>query len=341
VAELYKLFPNVIYIDLGSALDLICTGISTRGHHKSYDQIKKYLSDILPNDWDTTHTTTILFPNIGREGRLGNVMFQYAAIKAMAIEKGVRPQLPWNIDEREHHGQRCLLKYFKHTAIPFTEEEAVTFQGIEYHFPGEDEVVNREHYLSLPLPIKLSGHPESELFFKKYAAEIKKEFEFVDEIEEYSKKYIQAIRERKGSVEIVGIHIRRGDRDIVDLYTPWFRVFIGYVLENIFKDSNYMFLVFTGGAHANNNDNSSDIEWCKQNLSIDSRIEFCEVNDTIKDLAIMTKCDHMILTLRSTLSWWGAYLNKNPTKKIIVPKKIVGMPFFPEIYWSDEFIQIS
>ena len=55
----------------------------------------------------------------------------------------------------------------------------------------------------------------------------------------------------------------------------------------------------------------------------------------------MTKCDHMILTARSTLSWWGSYLNKNPTKKIIVPKYVPGMPFSPEIYWSDEFIQVS
>jgi hypothetical protein len=53
IAELTKAFPKGIYLDYGSALDLICTGRSTREYsdHYSIDYIKNMLSDILPQDW--------------------------------------------------------------------------------------------------------------------------------------------------------------------------------------------------------------------------------------------------------------------------------------------------
>jgi arylsulfatase A-like enzyme len=53
IAELTKAFPKGIYLDYGSALDLICTGRSTREYsdHYSIDYIKNMLSDIIPPDW--------------------------------------------------------------------------------------------------------------------------------------------------------------------------------------------------------------------------------------------------------------------------------------------------
>jgi len=335
-SELYKLFPKAIFLDLGSALDLLCTGKITRDHHTNYQDIKTYFQELLPTDWEET---LIIYPNIGREGRLGNAMFQYAAVKAMALEKGVAARLPWDINDREHHGQKCLLKYFKHTAIPFTQEEVELTKIYHHFFPKEDDTLDRQAYLSLPLPIDFIGHPESELFFKKYRNEIKKEFTFIDELDSFAVQYMNELR--KPGIQIVGIHLRRGDRDITDRYLPWFRSYIEVIMETFFKGNQYKFIVFTGGSISTGNDNSYDIEWCKKNIITSIPLDFCEVNDTIKDLAIMTKCDHMILTARSTLSWWGAYLNKNPTKKIIVPKYIPGMPLSPEIYWSDEFIQVS
>jgi len=50
--ELIKIFPKGIYLDFGSALDLICTKRDSRGWNYKYEDIAEVLKDILPENWD-------------------------------------------------------------------------------------------------------------------------------------------------------------------------------------------------------------------------------------------------------------------------------------------------
>ena len=52
ICELTKLFPNNIYLDIGSALDTICTKRITRDSNRTYEKVVYYLQDILPGDWN-------------------------------------------------------------------------------------------------------------------------------------------------------------------------------------------------------------------------------------------------------------------------------------------------
>jgi hypothetical protein len=52
ICELTKLFPNNIYLDIGSALDTICTKRVTRDSNRTYEKVVYYLQDILPSDWN-------------------------------------------------------------------------------------------------------------------------------------------------------------------------------------------------------------------------------------------------------------------------------------------------
>jgi len=47
ISELHKLYPNSIYIDIGSGFDKLCTGVQTRTYNPSYDSICNYLRPLL------------------------------------------------------------------------------------------------------------------------------------------------------------------------------------------------------------------------------------------------------------------------------------------------------
>ena len=52
IAELNKCFSTGIYLDFGSALDLICTRRDSRGHKYDYNYVENLLLELLPNDWN-------------------------------------------------------------------------------------------------------------------------------------------------------------------------------------------------------------------------------------------------------------------------------------------------
>lgn len=52
IMELHRLFPNGIFIDIGSGLDYLCTKKCSRGNVYSYEKLESYFSDILPLNWN-------------------------------------------------------------------------------------------------------------------------------------------------------------------------------------------------------------------------------------------------------------------------------------------------
>ena len=276
-----------------------------------------------------------IFPELGRAGRLGNQMFQLAALKALSLKNRSHAYIPEDLYTRTHDGQNCLLDNFKHN-IPSIDPNECNHLKLFKEADNHLSVFDRR-FLDISGSMALHGHFESELFFKECTEEIKSMYTFIDSIDAIATEYINSIKQKYPSKEIVGIHFRRGDyRETYE--TPHlFLTYIYYARSLMFDDDKYTFLLFTGGNQQKGNSNELDMNWCKQYIP---NTLFCEVNDTIKDLAIMTKCDHMILTTKSTLGWWGAYLNKNPQKKIVVPGVSIGPTFNPDLFWPDEFIKV-
>lgn len=64
ICELYKRFPGGIYLDFGSAIDLICTKRDSRGREYDYNYIHNLLKELLPQNWDDES-----FEGIYREAR--------------------------------------------------------------------------------------------------------------------------------------------------------------------------------------------------------------------------------------------------------------------------------
>jgi hypothetical protein len=67
---------------------------------------------------------------------------------------------------------------------------------------------------------------------------------------------------------------------------------------------------------------SDDIPWCKQNFR-GEQFEFSDGKSEIEDLKIQISCANNIIA-NSSFSWFGAYLNKNPSKQIVAPRQWFG-----------------
>lgn len=71
---------------------------------------------------------------------------------------------------------------------------------------------------------------------------------------------------------------------------------------------------------------SDDIGWAKNNFRLGVPTEFvdgCEKD--VEELFLMSYCRHNI-TANSTFSWWGAWLNRTPDKKVFVPLDVKKFP---------------
>lgn len=117
---------------------------------------------------------------------------------------------------------------------------------------------------------------------------------------------------------VTSIHVRRGD--YIKEGSSRFPVIDN---EYICNSINYLnnkgynnFLVF-----------SDDINWCKTNINSEiynnSHFKYSENKNEIEDLELMSGCENNIIS-NSTFSWWGGWLNNNPNKIVIAPKKWFG-----------------
>jgi hypothetical protein len=67
---------------------------------------------------------------------------------------------------------------------------------------------------------------------------------------------------------------------------------------------------------------SDDIGWCEKHF-VGPRYIFIKGNPAHVDMKMMSCCTHNIIA-NSSFSWWGAWLNTNPDKIVIAPKKWFG-----------------
>ena len=102
----------------------------------------------------------------------------------------------------------------------------------------------------------------------------------------------------------VAIHFRRIQYEPV-ISIDYYKKAIKYISENV---ENPTFFIF-----------SDDINWCRENLSINGICFFVEnFKDELYELKLMSQCNHFIIA-NSTFSWWGAWLSVNADKKVIMP----------------------
>lgn len=176
--------------------------------------------------------------------------------------------------------------------------------------------------LDLPDNVYLHGYRQSWKYFDDIADVIREEFRFKDPgVMEHALGKLADIRQP--GIPLVSLHVRRGDlahaSEILQnaklVYSPPLK--LDYIFAAVRRfPQNAHFLVFS--------DTAKDIAWCRQNIRADwldpSRLHFSEGNTDLQDMAMMSACNHHIIA-NSTFSWWGAWLDASPGRRVVAPAK--------------------
>ena len=161
----------------------------------------------------------------------------------------------------------------------------------------------------------LTGYWESEQYFSDFSDIVRKKFRFSPEC------FDPALTEQVRSCNSVAVHVRRGDKVEDDDSQASNLPYLSKALPKMDgMTENPEFFVF-----------SDDTEWCKANLhkAYKAEYHFVEGQAIEQDMALMTQCKHVVMG-PSTFSWWGAWLNENPNKIILVPDRKINMRWYPK-----------
>lgn len=243
-------------------------------------------------------------------GQLGNQLFIIAATVSIALDHGVTPIFPDLIEKHEYNIPLNYKKLFH--SLPVRLPKSVSCVYKEPHF-SYDQIHYRPN-------MKLSGYFQSEKYFAHHKQEILELFAPPSEIVDYlSLRYADILQHPM----TVSLHVRFYHEDP----TGKAHLFCGrdyFEKAMALFPQDTLFVVF-----------SNQMENCKILLSnIAKNLRFIEGEDHFCDLYLMSLCKHNIIA-NSSFSWWAAYLNPNPHKKVVAPKHWFNPAYLPDIQKRD------
>lgn len=257
---------------------------------------------------------------------LGNNLFQYALGRNLALKHNT--ELSFDLSGQNRGRQQYLLNYLSHfnTVGHVAKKSQIAkikllnrLSFLNHHYKNsvfyegfyENGCDFDPRVLNAPENAYIHGYWPSEKYFKEAGDIVRRDFTFKNS---EGADYERVLNDIKSS-NSVSIHIRRGDY----LWNKNQRIFTTclpdyyYAAEKIISEkiSSPKLFVF-----------SDDIEWVKSNMPFHHPAVFV-TDGHLKDyqeLMLMAACKHNIIA-NSTYSWWGAWLNSNPEKIVVTPKK--------------------
>ena len=276
------------------------------------------------------------YDRLGTNGRFGNQLFQYAALRGIAAHHGYEFCIPPD----DHHTYANYgmhhpfkLPHLKHQGFVNknnSPQAMYSYESLKQLNASTKNVKESVYYLDEDLfnnfedGNNLDGFCQTEKYFKHIEDEIREDFAFKDEILKPCNEFISTFE------NILFLHVRRGDNVGREEY---YRMMTFDYYERALKhfdDDAYVLVC------------SDDPEWCaEQDFFSDDRFlvntdvpkydHLClEGDGTHKhscvpytDLCLMSLCNGAILS-SSTLGWWGAWLQKGRTNPVVVPEHWYG-----------------
>jgi hypothetical protein len=279
---------------------------------------------------------------INLKGGIGNQMFQYAFGKKLSLKNS--DVLKLEIDGLERaNAIGDIYRPFSLGAFNVTAEVATAEEVQQLKYPYgiiskgirfiTARVLKKTYTLFDPTALTwkgdrfLDGYWQSPDYFTDIRDTLLTEFTLKTPLSDAVTSYKKQIE----SSTSVSMHIRRGDY----AKNPQVLLEFGICEASYYQKAmehmraitkNPTFFIF-----------SDDIQWVQDNLSVPESAVFVqhpELKD-VEELALMSMCAHNIIA-NSTFSWWGAWLNTNDDKVVIVPT-----PWFERRPWDKNLIPTS
>lgn len=261
-------------------------------------------------------------------GGLGNQMFQYAFALYLAEKRSEKPLFFTDVNKESI----LDINYFK-VSITFLTTEALKKNGYDFQnyflYRFKRKLFQKLPFLNKKILVEnvspfrpdildtyslFDGYWQSYKYLQPIEQKLREQF-VLKGIEFADLELHTAIRNGNS----VSLHIRRGDylkgknaAIYENVSMAYYEEAIGYFSKELVAPQFYVF--------------SNDLDWVKNNLKMPKDLQFVYVNNTttenaaLADLHLMSSCKHHIIA-NSTFSWWGAWLNSSPEKKVIAPKK--------------------
>ncbi len=230
------------------------------------------------------------------QGRLGNIMFQTAALEHLGLRFGYETYYP-NIKRQIEILKGDTL----YTPSPEADDYFKIFKNFNWH-NGWEKPYKVNHIINVPFAFEhmhelddntlLKGYFQSENNWGGDRAWVQDLFEPSDMVLEQLKKYDGLFKHKTCS-----IHVRRGDYlRFPDTHPTVTTDYIDRAKHLLKGHKIVNWIVF-----------SDDIEWCKENLKGD--YIFIENEKDYVEMFLMARCNYKIIA-NSSFSWFGAYLSK-------------------------------
>lgn len=241
------------------------------------------------------------FVNLGRYGRLGNQMFQYATLLSLSKTNKTIPVIPG--------GSYDLRNAFGNNLSASTENSLPDFLPTNRYTIDESGNMNFNlRVFNIPVDSDITGYFQSEKYFGSIRQQLLLEFDFDDAVHEKATSLIDNIKAKYPGVSLCSVHHRRGDYlKLSHVHTNLGDEYYQPAFSQISDFGDCVFIVF-----------SDDVSWCQNKYQNQDNVVVVDSGSMFVDMCAMTFCDYHIIA-NSSFSWWGSWLSKS--KLTIAPKK--------------------
>lgn len=216
----------------------------------------------------------LTFSKLGQLGRLGNQMFQYAAL--VGIAHNIRTD--YALSSKNTALYECFDLPSKFTDIV----NPLVSHTDKFEF-------DEKFYNSCNTNSDLYGFFQSEKYFSKVTSILKNHFKFKNSITEVASLYKKYLASEK---EVIALHVRRTDY-LTD--GNFYNLDLSYYYQALARLPEVPVIILT-----------DDYSWCK-NIFTSNRFKISKSNSPYVDLKLMSLCSHHIIA-NSSFSWWGSWL---------------------------------